>query len=87
MLGFSVIQVGGGLFTRIYSVDRKANLKLVNILKISHLIFGYFLGLIYKINILWIWFYIPEATYILIAWEILSLIVLLYLKIGKQKKL
>ena len=85
MLGFSVVQVGGGLFTRIFSVDRRANLKLAKAMKITHLVFGYLLGIIYKINILWVWYYYPQATYVLLAWEILSIIVLVYFKISSKK--
>jgi len=80
MLGFSVIQVGGGLFTRLYGLDRRANLKFVTIMKWSHSLFGYFLGILYKINIMWIWYYIPQATFIIMGWDIFCLLIWLYLK-------
>jgi len=70
MIGFSIIQVGGGLFIKFYSVNKQANLKFVKVCKITHMLFGYFLGILYKINIMWSWYAVPLpiVTYILIAW-------------------
>ena len=70
MIGFAIIQVAGGLFAKLYSVDKRANLKAVRWIKRCHMAFGYFMGLLYKINILWSWYAVPLplVTYILIAW-------------------
>ena len=87
MIGFVVIQVGGGLFNRIYLKDKNSKSNLIRIMKICHKLFGYFLGIIYKINILWSWYDVPLSlvTYILIAWDILTLIVIVILKVYNKR--
>jgi len=56
-------------------------------MKTSHMIFGYLLGIVYKINILWIWYYIPSATFIILAWELLSIAALVFLKLIKRQRI
>ena len=88
MLGFVVIQVGGGIYTRLYNMDKKADVKRVLLMKRCHMCLGYLLGLVYKINIMWMWYSLegtPAVTYFLIAWEVSCLTALFSIKFGIKK--
>jgi len=56
-------------------------------MKKSHKYFGYFLGLVFKINVLMTWNGIPFPliTYSLIPWEVVSLILFIILKVYDKK--
>lgn len=55
-MAFVVIQVAIGVFSRINLKNDKADLHLTKRVKNFHKYFGYFLAIVYKINIIWSWF-------------------------------
>lgn len=70
MLGFVLIQAGGGLIIKFYTRNINAKVRLIKRIKLVHKFFGFFLGILYKIIILYSWYRasLYLVTFILIFW-------------------
>jgi hypothetical protein len=80
VLGFGVMQVAGGVLIRLQLGKRDANLALLSRLKKSHAGFGYFLAVIYKINVIWSWYPTWIVMLLLLIWEAIIVGVLVWMK-------
>lgn len=68
LMGFVVLQVSGGVLIRMQLSDKSSSLATAGKVKKGHRAFGYFLALIYKINIIWSWVPTWSVVGILIVW-------------------
>lgn len=80
LMAFVVIQVSIGVFSRLYLQNEKADLQLTRRTKNFHKYFGYFLAVVYKINIIWAWFGTWYVVGIIFILEISFLSTVLYIK-------
>lgn len=79
MLGFSLLQVMGGFAIRFLQHGKTLSVFSIKLMKRGHQIFGLFLAVLYKINIIWAW-YGFEAFTILIIWDGLWIVAYILLK-------
>jgi len=80
MLGFILMLVSSGMFTK-YGKDSKYNKSLKNFIKIFHKSFAYFIIVLFKINILFNWYGTDLTVFsVLTAWDVIFLIIWVYLK-------
>jgi len=68
MLGLIVIQCASGLFSRIYQNDLRSDIFKLRVIKGGHKYFGYFLSILFKINIIWNWYGTNNVFYFLVCW-------------------
>lgn len=68
LMVFVVLQVSGGVLIRMQLSDKTSSLATASKVKKGHRAFGYFLALIYKINIIWSWVPTWTVVGILIVW-------------------
>lgn len=85
MLGFVVLQVVGGVLIRMQLSDKTSSLATAGNVKKGHRAFGYFLAVIYKINIIWSWVPTWSVVAILIIWEIGFIATIIYQKNYRSK--
>jgi hypothetical protein len=85
LLGILVLQVGGGLFARFNQLNQLATISKLKLMNNIHKYSGYFIGVVFKINIIWSWYYILWVFEFLIVWELACLAVLLYFKLFYPK--
>lgn len=81
LLGFIALQIIGGIANRMLQRGKKTEIFLLKKFRMVHRIFGYFLAILYKINLLWAWF--NTLTYVFIAlmvWEVFWLATYLWIK-------
>ena len=86
MLGFVVLIVSSGLFTKFYrnsAFPRSVKKGVKNF----HRWFAYIIVVIFKVNVLWSWYYSPPmaAFACIMAWEVLCLLIWVYLKFFIKK--
>lgn len=85
MLGFIVLLVGSGLFTR-YSVDSVFGKKLRFFVKKFHILFAYAIIILFKINILYNWYTTNMTTFtVLTAWDVTTFLIWAYLKFFSER--
>lgn len=80
LLGFVVIQVVGGVVARLCQTSKSMDILKLKPIREVHRYFGYFLALLYKINILWAFSSNLTSTGVLLAWEILWIIAYIAIK-------
>lgn len=69
MLGFVVLQVVSGLITSYYLNSKVLEQKVKIYIKGFHIIFAYFLGVLFKINMIWNWYSTEIKVFVLlIVW-------------------
>ena len=69
MLGFVVLQVVSGLITSYYLNSKVLEQKVKIYIKLFHQIFAYFLGVLFKINMIWNWYSTDIKVFVLlIVW-------------------
>lgn len=86
MMAFVVLQVIGGIITKL-NIDKSLQIKVAGGIKNTHRYFGFFIGLIYKINIIWSWVPTWLAVGLILLWEVAFIITLIILKMNKLKRL
>jgi hypothetical protein len=83
MMAFVVVQVAGGVLIRLQLGNRQANLALLAKLKKAHMSFGYFLAIVYKINIIWSWAPSWPIFGLIIVWEACFVAVIMNRKLNR----
>lgn len=84
MLGFVVLIVASGLFTR-FAKDMAFSMKLKRYVKWFHKIFTYLVIILFKINILFNWYGTSLVIFaFLTAWDVFFLLLWAYLKFYKD---
>lgn len=85
MLGFVVLIVGSGLFTK-FAAESAFSKKIKFFIKKFHTIFAYAIIILFKINILFNWYTTNITTFaVLTAWDIIFFIAWIYLKFFNEK--
>jgi hypothetical protein len=80
MIAFVVMQLAGGVLIRLQLGNKSANQALLDKVKKGHKLFGYFLALIYKINILISWAPTWAVVGILVLWEVIFIALMINFK-------
>ena len=81
MLGFVVIQAAGGLIARILQQQKKMDIFKLKSMRVAHRYFGYFMTLLYKINVYWAYYSTPYFFTGLLVWECLWIIAWVVIKL------
>lgn len=85
LLGLVVLQIAGGFIGRFCQVNQRLDIFKLRMLKGVHKYTGYFIALLFKINIIWCWDDVLWVFIFLIVYEILCLVVLFYFKVVDPK--
>jgi hypothetical protein len=80
MMAFVVLQVTGGIIIRLQLTDKSTQKTITAKIKSGHRYFGYFLALLYKVNIIWCWIPSWVIVGILVLWEAAFITIMVYLK-------
>lgn len=70
MMAFVVGQASGGVIIRMQLDKETPNLNLLGRVRKGHKYFGFFLAVVYKINIIWSWIPTWAVVALLVLWEI-----------------
>lgn len=81
LLGFVVIQVVGGVMARQLQQMKKMDIFKLKSIRTAHRWFGYFMALLYKINVLMAFYATPYIFTALLVWECLWIIALVVIKL------
>jgi hypothetical protein len=81
LLGFVVIQVVGGVLAIQLQQQKKTSILILKYIRTAHRWFGYFMALLYKINILMAQYFRPYVFTALLVWECLWIITWVAIKL------
>lgn len=84
MMVLVVLQVVGGMLSRLLLKGKMIEMPKLRILRKGHHFLGYLLAIVYKIVIMWAW-QLDSTLYTLICWEAFWIILFFCVKFGRTK--
>lgn len=83
LLGLVVVQVAGGVMSRLFLKGKTIDIRKLKIIRMCHHFLGYLLAIVYKVQLMWSW-HLNSTLYSLIVWEVFWFSLFFIVKFGRK---